>query len=72
MIATEKEKTVKDSERSRFSASITRVDSSTTRVRLTMTAQQQSVGGWSSVSVSKKRARQFYIDAFETIGEKLP
>jgi len=57
--------------RSRFSASITKVDSSTTRVRLTMTAQQQSVGGWSSASVTQKRAHELYASAFDTIGDQL-
>jgi len=57
--------------RSRFSASLTEVDSTQTRVRLTMTAQQQTVGGWSAATLSQSNARKFYTDAFGTIREQL-
>jgi len=57
--------------RSRFSASLTQVDSMQTRVRLTMTAQQQTVGGWSAATLPQSDARKFYTDAFETIRDQL-
>lgn len=57
--------------RSQFSAQVSRIDSTATQVRLTMTAQRRSLGEWSAVSMPKQKAESFYTDAFSTFRDHL-
>ncbi len=57
--------------RSQFSARISRLDSTRTKVQLTATAQRETMGGWNAASMTEERARKLYANAFSTIKEQL-
>ncbi|MBB4062783.1 hypothetical protein [Salinibacter ruber] len=57
--------------RSQFSARISRLDSTRTKVQLTATAQRETMGGWNAASMTEERARKLYANAFSTIKDQL-
>ncbi len=57
--------------RSQFSAQLTRIHDTATEVQLTMTAERQSMGQWSAVTMPKGQAESMYRDAFGTIRDQL-
>ena len=57
--------------RSQFSAQLTRIHDTATEVRLTMTAERQSMGQWSAVTMPEGQAESMYQDAFGTIRDQL-
>lgn len=56
--------------RLRYNA-VVRGDSSQSRVRLTITAQQKSLGGWQAANMTGGDAEKLYQNAFKSIGKKL-
>jgi uncharacterized lipoprotein len=56
--------------RLRYNA-VVRGDSSRSRVRLTITAQQKSLGGWQAMSMTKGDAEGMYQKAFKAIDKNV-
>jgi len=56
--------------RLRYSA-VVRGDSTQSQVRLTITAQQKSLGGWQAMSMTKGDAEGIYKKAFKAIGQNV-
>jgi len=57
--------------RLRYNA-VVRGDSSRSRVRLTITAQERSLGGWQAMSMTSGDAEGMYEKAFKAIGRNVP
>jgi len=57
--------------RLRYNA-VVRGDSSRSRVRLTITAQEKSLGGWQAMSMTSGDAEGMYEKAFKAIGRNVP
>jgi len=57
--------------RLRYNA-VVRGDSSRSRVRLTITAQQKSLAGWQAMSMTSGDAEGMYEKAFSAIGQNVP
>jgi uncharacterized lipoprotein len=57
--------------RLRYNA-VVRGDSSRSRVRLTITAQEKSLGGWQAMSMTSGDAEGMYKKAFKAIGRNVP
>jgi len=57
--------------RLRYNA-VVRGDSSRSRVRLTITAQEKSLGGWQAMSMTSGDAAGMYEKAFKAIGRNVP
>jgi len=57
--------------RLRYNAVI-RGDSSQSRVRLTITAQEKSLAGWQAMSMTSGDAEEMYQKAFKAIGRNVP
>jgi len=57
--------------RLRYNA-VVRGDSSQSRVRLTITAQEKSLGGWQAMSMTSGDAEGMYEKAFKAIGRNVP
>jgi uncharacterized lipoprotein len=56
--------------RLRYNA-VVRGDSSRSRVRLTITAQEKSLGGWQAMSMTSGDAEGMYEKAFKAIGKNV-
>jgi hypothetical protein len=56
--------------RLRYSA-VVRGDSTQSQVRLTITAQQKSLGGWQAANMTGGDAEELYKKAFKSIGKKI-
>jgi uncharacterized lipoprotein len=56
--------------RLRYNA-VVRGDSSRSRVRLTITAQEKSLGGWQAMSMTSGDAEEMYDKAFSAIGKNV-
>jgi len=56
--------------RLRYNA-VVRGDSSQSRVRLTITAQEKSLGGWQAMSMTSGDAEGMYEKAFKAIGKNV-
>jgi len=56
--------------RLRYNA-VVRGDSSRSRVRLTITAQERSLGGWQAMSMTSGDAEGMYKKAFKAIGKNV-
>jgi len=57
--------------RLRYNA-VVRGDSSRSRVRLTITAQEKSLAGWQAMSMTSGDAEGMYEKAFKAIGRNVP